>query len=62
MPKYTVQWNYSSGLGSFSKGDVVELTEEDADAFNRDSPGVLKKAVAKRKDRQLKSAKTPEGE
>lgn len=40
--RYSVQWNYSSGLaGPWLVGDSVELSEEQASAVNRDSPGVL---------------------
>jgi len=43
MPKYSVQWKYTSSLGGpFLAGDVVELDEVRAEAINRDSPGVLK--------------------
>lgn len=40
--RYEVQWEYQSSLGGpWWAGDVVELTEELAEAVNRDSPGVL---------------------
>ena len=39
--KYVAQWRYRSSLGSFSEGDAVMCSQEEADAFNRDSPGVL---------------------
>ena len=43
MAKYVVQWNYKSSLGGpFMKKDVVEVSEELAEAINRDSPGVFK--------------------
>lgn len=38
---YTAQWDYYSSLGTFSEGDVIRLSEAEADMFNRDSPGVL---------------------
>ena len=41
MNTYEAQWRYNSSLGSFAEGDKVQLTEEAAAAFNRDSPGVL---------------------
>lgn len=39
--KYVAQWRYRSNLGSFSESEVIICSEEDAAAFNRDSPGVL---------------------
>jgi pyruvate/2-oxoglutarate dehydrogenase complex dihydrolipoamide acyltransferase (E2) component len=39
--KYTAQWRYRSSLGIFEEGDVLRLFPEEADYFNRDSPGVL---------------------
>jgi len=39
--KYIVQWNYRSSYGAFTEGETVDVTEEEAAAFNRDSPGVL---------------------
>jgi hypothetical protein len=65
MPKYTVTRNYSSStLGTYAKGDVVELDEELAAWANRDSPGVLepykeKKRAAEKppEDRQVKSSR-----
>jgi hypothetical protein len=41
MPRYLVQWDYSSSLGAFAKGDDVELDTDLADHINRSSPGVL---------------------
>lgn len=41
VQKYKAQWRYRSSLGIFSEGDVVILEPEEAEAFNRDSPGVL---------------------
>ena len=38
---YIAQWRYYSNLGGFSEGDVFVCSEEQAEAFNRDSPGVL---------------------
>ena len=43
LKKYTVQWKYRSSLGGpWDKGQEVELNDADAEAINRDSPGVLK--------------------
>lgn len=41
--KYKFQWNYKSSLGGpWLKGDVVDLSEAQAEAIQKDSPGVLK--------------------
>lgn len=52
MAKYKVAWDYTSNIGSFDKGAVVEVDDELADHVNRDSPGVLKpvKDAKKQKD------------
>jgi hypothetical protein len=47
MPSYEVQHAYRSTrdgqqFGPWDAGDVIELTEEDGDWVNRDSPGCLK--------------------
>ena len=42
--KYKVQWDYTSNIGSFDKGAVVEVDDALAEHVNRDSPGVLKPA------------------
>ena len=39
--EYVAQWRYRSNLGGFSEGDVVLMFSEEADHFNRDSPGVF---------------------
>ena len=40
--RYTVQWNYTSGLGGpWVQGEIVKLSPDLAEAVNRDSPGVL---------------------
>lgn len=41
MPRYTVNWDYGSSLGTFAAGETVALDEELADHVNRSSPGVL---------------------
>ena len=41
MPKYVVQWKYSSSRGSWAKGDVTDMREAQAAEINIDSPGVL---------------------
>lgn len=38
---YKAQRRYRSGLGAFSEGDELQLEPEEAEWFNRDSPGVL---------------------
>lgn len=41
MPRYRIMHRYSSGdFGPFEKGTEVELTEEDAEWLEHDSPGV----------------------
>ena len=45
MKEYQFQWRYFSSLGTGDEGDILQLTQEQADAFNRDSPGVLKPHV-----------------
>lgn len=60
--KYTVQWRYSSSLGQFAQGDVVELDDELAAAINRDSPGVLARIVeGPPADRMIKRARKRAG-
>lgn len=39
--KYLVQWRYRSSAGQMDEGDEIFLFPEEADSFNRDSPGVL---------------------
>ena len=40
--KYMVRWNYKAGAyGPWNAGDTVELSPAEAEAINRDSPGVL---------------------
>ena len=68
MSKYMVQWKYSSSLGGpYVKGDVIDIDDQQADAINRDSPGVLVKGkktdavpVDQKTvhDRQVKAAQT----
>ena len=49
MPKYQVQWKYSSGLGGpWQAGEEVELEEWRANHINVDSPGVLKPVEGER--------------
>lgn len=39
---YEVQWDYESSLaGPWLAGQVIKMLEREADAINRDSPGVL---------------------
>ena len=53
--KYIAQWRYRSNLGGFAEGDTVLCSQEEADAFNRDSPGVLVPAP------ESSSSNPPEG-
>lgn len=39
--EYVAQWRYRSSHGGFAEGDIVICSQEEADYFNRDSPGVL---------------------
>lgn len=39
--KYLVQWRYRSSAGQMDEGDEILLESEEAEFFNRDSPGVL---------------------
>ncbi len=49
MNKYTVQQRYASSYGGpWKKGEVINLTIEQAEAVNRDAPGTLKKKAAKK--------------
>lgn len=59
MSQYQVQWNYRSSLGKLDEGQIVEATEGEAEAFNRDSPGVLSPwtGEAPPQDRQVKAPK-----
>jgi hypothetical protein len=65
MNKYTVQWDYSSGLGGpWAAGETVELDETRAADINRDSPGVLVEVgpvdeapIPAARDRMVKRAK-----
>lgn len=41
LKEYQAQWRYYSLTGQFDEGDVVQLEEEKAAWFNRDSPGIL---------------------
>lgn len=58
MAPYKVNHEYESSLGVLTEGTVVELTDEEAEAFNRDSPGVVSKgkAAAKGKVRMVPEA------
>lgn len=71
MPRYEVQRPYSSRrdgkqYGPWVEGDVPDLTDEEVEWLNRDSPGVLaaeKPKPAERdatpaKDRQHRSGRT----
>ncbi len=39
--EYIAQWRYRSNLGGFFEGELVLCSPEEAEHFNRDSPGVL---------------------
>lgn len=60
MATYKVQWKYASSFGGlWEKGALVDLDPQQAEAINKDSPGVLILADPARqeqphKDRQLK--------
>ena len=41
LKEYKAQWRYRNYIGQFEKDDVVQLEVEQAEWFNRDSPGVL---------------------
>ena len=66
MPRYIVQHFYKSDVAQYPAGQVVEMDKDLADWFNRDSPGVLKEAVAPApdpppapaQDRMVRKAKT----
>lgn len=49
MPKFKVAWDYTSNIGSFDAGAVVDVDDELAEHVNRDSPGVLKPVKGKAK-------------
>ena len=61
MPLYTFTRRYRSSYGQGDKGDVVELTADQAAAINRDSPGTLEpksRAIEKApSNRQVTTAK-----
>ncbi len=66
--KYIVKWDYKSSYGGpFTKGTVVELEAGQAEAINRDSPGVLAPVMEKgarsqppAKDRMVRGGKDRE--
>ncbi len=69
--KYRVQWHYKSSYGALERGGLVELDEEQAATFNRDSPGVLvleteappeSTAPAEPHDRQQRARKDRQGD
>lgn len=61
MPKYLATQRYASSYlpGGVAAGEVIDLTEAEADAINRDSPGTLvpnPEGVAEpASDRQMKA-------
>jgi hypothetical protein len=65
MTQYTVQWDYTSGLGGpWAEGETVTLDEVRAADINRDSPGVLVEVgpiedapIPEARDRMVKRAK-----
>lgn len=65
MTQYIVQWDYASGIGGpWAAGETVELTDDRAEAINRDSPGVLVAVgpvadapIPEARDRMVKRAK-----
>jgi hypothetical protein len=64
MIQYTVQWNYTSGLGGpWAEGETVALDAARAAAINIDSPGVLVEVgsvddapIPEARDRMIKKA------
>ena len=58
--KYVAQWNYRSGLGVLSEGDIVEMSPEEAQRFNNDSPGVLVEEKLKPANRMQTKGKARE--
>lgn len=66
MPKYTFTQTYRSSYGAGSKGESVELSEQQAADINRDAPGTLEPADAPETravdtppaDRMVKQART----
>jgi hypothetical protein len=42
MGLYTVQWNYrTQSRGPWAGGEVIDISDAEAIAINKDSPGVL---------------------
>lgn len=59
MTMYRFNWRYSSGLGVGDKGDEIDLTTEEADLYNRDSPGVLSPVKGAKAEAETKSVDEP---
>lgn len=63
MAEYRFTQNYVSSYGEGRKGDVVELTDQEAADINRDAPGTLEPVTEQRavekapSNRQVTSAK-----
>ncbi len=61
MPKYLATQRYASSYlpGGIAAGEVIELSEAEAEAINRDSPGTLvpnpEGVTAPESDRQMKA-------
>jgi len=43
MPKYKANWDLRSSYGELQQGKEYTLTEQEAEDFNRDSPGIIEK-------------------
>jgi len=41
MPSYRAKWRYRSSIAAFDKDAILEISAAEAEAINRDSPGVL---------------------
>lgn len=62
MPQFTFTQRYRSSYGQGDAGDVIDLTDDQAAAINRDAPGTLEavkvRAVEKApNNRQVTAAK-----
>lgn len=54
--KYKFNWNYKSSLGGpWLKGAVVEFSETQAEAIQKDSPGVLSASKAPFKENRMQA-------
>ena len=58
MKQYQVTQRYRAGRFAWDKGQIVSLSDDDAEWVNRDAPGTLRpyKPRAKRQDRMVREA------